>query len=188
MEKIIISEEIVNKAMKFAEDCVGSNKDKYASRGQNSNSQIQYNIKNGKIGEELVYQWLSKKYKISLPDYTIFDKSEKSYDSDLKGENIRISCKAQNINENLSFSESWVFQNGKNDYDKEIFGENRINTYIAFVSLNIPKRFGEIKAIVTNNFLHENNLFKPMKLESLQNNKVAVYLEDLEKFDNLFLL
>jgi len=53
---------------------------------------------------------------------------------------------------------------------------------VAFVALNVPKRFGIIKALVKVQWLHDKKLFKEMKKQSLRGNKVAVYYEDLEKY------
>lgn len=75
---------------------------------------------------------------------------------------------------------------GKNyDCDTEIFKQTNDN-YVAFVSLNIPRRLAEIRAVVKVKWLHDNNMFKEMQQEYLKGNKVAVYYEDLSKHDNIF--
>jgi hypothetical protein len=188
MNKILsISEDLNNKCINFAKLSVESSADKYAQRNQFNVEKIMKDIKVGKIGEELVHQELSQKYpQLSLPDHNIYDKANKSWDPDLKDPSgVRIAVKSQNIDSALEYDDSWVFQGGidrERDCDSGIFKESDPNHYVAFVSLNVPKRTGQIRAIVKVQWLHDKNMFKEMKRENLRGNKVAVYLEDLEKY------
>jgi hypothetical protein len=91
----------------------------------------------------------------------------------------------EEIKSEIAFGRSWVFQFGngnKFDCDTGIFGKPDTSHYVSFVSLNVPKRTGELRALVKVQWLHDKKLFKAMKKQSLQGNKVAVYYEDLEKF------
>ena len=187
---INISEEIFDKAKAFADASVDSSADKYARRNQNDLEKIKQDIKTGRIGEEIVYQELKKHYPdLTAPDYNIYDASSKSWDTDLKdsASGIKIAVKTQDYRSDLEFGTSWVFQfnNNKNfDCDTEIFKDKDDNHYVALVSLNIPKRTARIRAIVKTSWLHENKMFKDMKQEYLKNNKLAVYYDDLEKFED----
>lgn len=188
-----IHEDIVDRAIEFSEASVSSNANKYARRNQNDIEKIKQDIKIGRIGEEIVYLSLKDKFSdISKPDYTIYDAKDKSWDPDLKTNNIKIAVKSQDIRSDLQFGTSWVFQFNNNksyDCDKEIFKETNDNQYVAMVSLNVPKRQAEIKAIVKVSWLHEKKLFKDMKQEYLKGNKLAVYYEDLLNFkEDLFQL
>jgi hypothetical protein len=182
--KFAITEDIFNRCSKFAADCVSTNIDKYAQRNQFDVDKIEKDIRAGKVGEELVYNYLITLYpNISKPDHNIYQKNNKSWDSDLRGPNgLKIAVKSQDIYSAIHFGESWVFQKGnyERDVDTEIFGSNLEKKFVAFVALNIPKRTGEIRAIVSVKTLHDENLFKPMQKESLQGNKVAIYYSDLE--------
>jgi len=186
-----ITDEILDKCSTFAKDSVGTSSGKYASRNQFSISKITDDIRNGKIAEELVYRELVKFYpNLSSPDYEIYSKKNKSWDPDLKDLSIplRIAVKSQEIKSEIAFGRSWVFQygSGKNfDCDTGIFGGNKTEDtshYVSFVSLNIPKKTGNLRAIVKVAWLHEKNLFMAMKKQNLQGNKVAVYYENLEPF------
>lgn len=185
--KFILTEEMIEKCSEFAKNSVGSSADKYARRNQFNIDKIMYDIKVGKLGEEGVYQKISQLYPdLSKPDYKIYDKKDKSWDSDLSDpiKHIKVGVKTQDIKSEVSYGRSWVFQYraGKNyDSDTGIFKNSDTNNFVCFVSVNLPKRVGEIRGIVKVQWLHEQNLFKPMKLKNLQNNKVAVYYEDLEK-------
>lgn len=189
--EFIISPEIYEKCVNFAKASVGTSTDKYARRNQFDIEKIVKDIRNGKIAEEITRQaCLEKLPQLSQPDYNIYDKKDKSWDPDLKdlASNIRIAVKSQDIDSDINFGTSWVFQynNGKSyDCDKEIFGlGNKDNQYVSFVSLNTPKRKAIIRAIVKVSWLHDNKLFKEMQKASLRGNKLAVYYEDLEKFQD----
>jgi hypothetical protein len=189
--KYNISEEINNKCIKFAEDSVNSSADHYAKRNQNNIEKIKKDIRVGKIAEQIVYEHFVKEYKtLSAPDYNIYNKGQKSWETDLKdSNNLKIAVKGQDIMSNIHFGESWIFQKGDGikDCDKEIFKEKN-NNYVAFVSLNIPKRIAEIRAVVKVSWLHDNDLFKETQQEYLKSNKVAVYYSDLEKFKEIYQL
>lgn len=194
MSILKIDEVIYDKCVKFATDSVGTSVDKYAKRKQFNPIKIQKDIKTGKLGEVLVYDALSESLKdLTYPDFNIYDKKDKSWDADLKAPSLGLSLavKTQDIESSIAYGDSWVFQfnMGKSyDCDSGIFKVQDDNHYVAFVSLNSPRREGNIRAIVKVNWLHKNNLFKPMKLKHLQGNKVAVYLEDLEKHSDLWQL
>ncbi len=186
--KFEITKEILESCSKFADDSVATSADKYARRGQMNVSKIRNDIRNGKIGEEGAWIKVSELYpNLSRPDFNIYDKKDKSWDPDLKDSdsNIRVAVKTQDYQSELDFSRSWVFQfgnGGKYDCDTGIFGkELDLNHYVSFVSINVPKRFGELRAIVKVQWLHDKKLFKEMKNPNLRGNKVAVYYEDLEK-------
>lgn len=187
--KFKITEDLNNKCIAFAKASVNSSADKYARRNQYDVEKIVKDIRNGKLGEEGVYEILFEQYpNLSKPDHNIYDKANKSWAPDLKDPSgIVVAVKSQDIESALNFGESWVFQfnEGKNyDCDTGIFKEKNDNHYVAFVALNVSKRFGTIKAIVKVQWLHDKKLFKEMKKQSLRGNKVAVYFEDLQKYEN----
>lgn len=190
-----ISPEIFEKCSNFAKASVDSSSDKYARRNQFNLEKIIQDIRNGKIGEEGVHSLLLEKLpNLNCPDHNIYEKFNKSWDPDLKDEksNINIAVKSQNISSAIEFGESWVFQfnEGKNyDCDTGIFKEIDDKHYVAFVALNVPKRKGEIKAIVKVQWLHDKKLFKAMQKQNLRGNKLAVYFDDLELYkEELFQL
>lgn len=183
-----LTEDVFLRCNAFAEASVGSNADRYARRNQSNIEKITQDIRTGKLGEELVYQALVKQFpKLTKPDHAIYTGKQKSWAPDLTDPDsgIVIGVKTQEIKSELAYGRSWVFQHraGKNyDNDKGIFGDQDDKHYVAFVSINSPKRIGELRGIVKVSWLHEKELFKPMKLQHLQSNKVAVYYDDLAKF------
>lgn len=192
-EKLSITPEIYEKAVNFALASVDSSADRYARRNQFSVDKIRKDIRNGRIAEELVHQAFIKQFpNLSAPDYNIYQKGDKSWAPDLKDAKLRLAVKSQDIESAQQFGESWVFQynDGKKyDCDTGIFKDQDDNHYVAFVLLNVPKRFGIIRGVVKVNWLHQNKLFKEMQKENLRGNKLAVYYDSLEQFkDQLFQL
>jgi len=180
---------MIETATDFAEKSVMTSADKYAKRNQSNIDRIKAQIKEGKIGEMISYQHLSQFLpEISKPDLSIFDKSKKNWDPDLKDPSgLRIAVKSQDIVSAINYGESWVFQfgnNGNYDCDVGVFKENDDNHYVTFNSLNVPKRIGTVKALVKIKWLHEKKLFKEMKVHQLRGNKVAVYFDDLQNYEN----
>lgn len=192
--KYIITEDLYNKCQQFADNSVNTSLDKYARRNQHDIRKIKKDIRNGKIGEEGTYLLLSNKFSsLSPPDHNIYQKKDKSWSSDLKEESgIQLAVKSQDIDSALAYGDSWVFQfnnGGTYDCDASVFKECNTLHYVAFNSLNVPKRYGVIRAVVKIEWLHSKNLFKEMKLPQLRGNKLAVYFDDLKKYeDELFQL
>ena len=188
--KFLINANVYDRCVSFAKASVNTSADKYARRNQFDVEKIVKDIRNGKIGEEGVYEKLAVTLPgLSKPDHNIYDKRDKSWSPDLSdaSSSIRVAVKSQDIESAINFGESWVFQfgnGGKYDCDTGVFKEVDPNHYVAFVSLNVPKRFGTIRAVVKVQWLHDKKLFKEMKKQSLRGNKVAVYYDDLLKHPN----
>jgi len=191
MKKIIFTPEDLRKCAEFSELVDTS---LYVQRNQWDAEKRKADSKIGKLGELVVYYSLIDKYpNISYPDFNIYKAKQKSWDFDLKDANFNLHVKTQEALQASKFGESWIFQygNGKNrHYDKEIFDRLSPNQYVAFVKVNIMKKEGEVRAIVSLDMLHDNKLFALPVLEKLQvANKRAVYYRDLEKYkDQLFAL
>lgn len=195
-----ITEEVLDKCREFAKNSIETSIDLYAVRHdfnpndpaaiERATDKFSRDITIGKIGEEFVYQKYSPYINLSPPDYQIYSKAEKSWSPDLKSDKISIAVKSQDIRSKLDNDESWIFQLGSKgkDLDKEIFNSIDDNKYVSFVSLNIPKRSGQIMAVVKLSWLHKNNLFKNARSINLTN-KSAVYMDDLIEYkEDLFQL
>lgn len=162
----------------------------YAKRSQFDNEKRKQDQIVGKLGEIAVFNTLKAKYDtLSSPDFNIYEKSKKSWDFDLKANNINLHVKSQNLVQSKKYGQSWIFQKGNGvnrNYDKEIFDKISPNQYVSFVLVDLDKYEAEIKAIVTLDFLHKKDMFKPPVLEKLRiANKMAVYYNDIKEFPNL---
>ena len=159
----------------------------YATRSQKDNEKRKQDQIVGKLGEIAVYNALKDKYPtLSSVDFNIYEKSKKSWDFDLKGDNLNLHVKSQNQVQSRKYGESWIFQkgNGTNrNYDKEIFDQLSPNQYVSFVLVDLDKYTATVKAIVELDFLHKKDLFKLPVLEKLRiANKIAVYFKDMKEY------
>ena len=156
----------------------------YSNRNQfNKEKRIKDQVV-GKMGEFAIFSTLKPKFQdISEPDLNIYPPNKKTWDFDLKAQNphiLNMHVKSQTLESGNRYGVSWIFQNT----DKEIFNSSKKNQYVGFVSVNNDTSSCFIRAIVKLEHLHENKLFKMPKLQKLQeSNKLAVYFDDLKKFD-----
>jgi len=162
----------------------------YSNRNQSDNKKRTRDQLIGKLGEIVSYTFLNKKINnLSYPDFKIYDRKNKSWDFDLKGDNANIHVKSQDIEQSKKYGESWLFQAGglnNRGYDKEIFDKLSPNQYICFCIIDLKNNEGVIKSIVTLDYLHDNKLFKLPKLDKLKyNNKLAVYFSDIKETNML---
>ncbi len=138
----------------------------YEKRNQSNKEKIISDIYNGKKAEFLVYNYLiSKQKKLSSPDLNIYEKYNKSYDSDLNIKEINIHVKSHNVNGN--FPISWVFE--KKD---PLLSEMKENNFLALVVINREINYMYLKKI------SEVKFKEPLK-ECLKKTKVCVYENDL---------
>jgi len=155
-----LSREKAAQCIKFADDVASTNEKKYAERGQTNRELIRAQNINGKLAEEVVYNAYSPYYPgISLPDYQIYDKREKSYREDLIDSNsdIKIAVKSKDIKWAQQYGESWIF----GTKDKKSFGkEIDPNQYVCCVVIDRAQLRGIILACVKLKWIHENNLFE----------------------------
>jgi len=174
MDFVTFTKEQLDQAISFSKQV---NTSFYSSRNQNDIVKRQIDAKIGKLGEIVVYALLKDVVEnLTYPDLKIYDSIEKSWDYDLKGKGVDIHVKSQNVEIAKQFGTSWVFQKS----DTHIFKEYLEQDEVAFVTVDLVKNIGVLKAIVPLYFLHQNDLFKPLKLKHLSS-KLAVYWEDLEK-------
>jgi hypothetical protein len=179
--------EIKNKWIKdaeiFGEGSISTNIGIYAKRNQGNIEKGKLDNRNGKIGEMVVHSYLLSTFPdLTEPDFAIYTSRNKSWAKDLYSEttNKKFGVKSQTIESAKKYNESWVFQNedtgihGKKDKSDD-------DNFIVFVLLDLKEKLGYIRAVVKVKWLHENGLFKPMKLAHLVSKK-AVYFDDLKKY------
>jgi hypothetical protein len=189
--KYIISEDLYKKTSDFAKASAPTSQNKYAARGQNDVVRIMSQIQAGKIGEQAIHgKFITYLTNLSEPDYEIYGAKQKNWNPDLSDTTadpiITIGSKAQEYQQSLLFGESWVCEyreNAKFDRDTGIFSEEakKPGHFICCTLINVPKRWVELKAIVAISTLHEKRLFEPMVKKNLQSNKLAIYMESIER-------
>ncbi len=173
-----IEQSLLDKTYIFAANSVKTSQDMYSRRGQSDLKKVTWDIRNGKLAEEISYSLLSQTFpNLSTPDYEIYQAGQKSWDADLKNDKVQIAVKSQDRKSAEMFGMSWVFS--KNDTN--VFDNQDQHHYACFVMLDLERSLGVLKAIVSIEWLKKNNLFKPLRKSNLSS-KVAVYYEDLKRF------
>lgn len=182
MKPIEITPELKQLCWDFA---VQSSTDHYRSCRQNDADRVRQQIRDGKIGEHVVYHSIKRLGTVSTPDLNHYGVGEKSWAADL---NFRdpaekpypIHVKTCEKATAETFGMSWCFAVN----DKEIFGADRNpDAVVAFVYIRInesPFR-GQVMATVPVERLHELQLFDDPKLEKLRGKKKVVYLSRLKE-------
>ena len=179
-EPIKIKKRWIDDASVFAEQSIETNINVYAKRNQKNLDKGKLDNRNGKIGEMVAFDFLKEFFDdLSAPDLTVYSVKNKSWEKDLisKVGGKKFGVKSQTIESAKKYGESWVFQNE----DSGIHGDKDKkddDNFIVFVLLDVAEKLGWIRGIVKVKWLHENGLFKPMKLLHLKS-KRAVYYEDL---------
>lgn len=180
MTLIKISNVEYNKCVKFSGDVDTS---LYAKRNQSNESKRKKDSVIGKIGEVASHRVLKDKFKdLTEPDFNIYSTKEKSWDFDLRATGLNLHVKSQDVEQGKRYGDSWVFQKE----DKHIFKEYSENDYVAFVSVDLNTKECFVRAMLPVSLLHEQNLFKPMKLAHLSN-KLAIYFDDIKSLKNYLL-
>lgn len=176
---IKITKQALTKCQTFAQS-IGT--DFYSSRGQFNAEKRAKDQVIGKIAELVVCSHLSERgVKVGEPDFTIYSKSRKSWDYDLKSPEFNFHIKGQDVEQSKKYGASWIFENN----DRHVFEKYQPNDYVCFVTVDLAKMEADIKHIVAVTDLHQLQLFKRPRLAHLTT-KSAVYCDDLKspKFTN----
>lgn len=170
--KINIEDDEYNKYLIFAEQCYETNKDEYHNRNQFNKSKIILDIIIGKLGEIGVYNYLTKEkqWLCKYPDFKIYSKENKNFDSDICSDKYNIHVKSQSLNSAEKFGESWQFQK------KDKLTYNPEKNDLIFLTI-ISEKIVEIKKIVL--ALDIISKYKEPILEKLKHTKKTLYLKDI---------
>ena len=170
-----LGSDILNICEAFAQKVAITNKDEYSRRNQYNLSKIKKDIVVGKLAEWGVYMiyLMQNKSLHSCPDMTVYDKSQKSFDPDLKWGLFNLHIKSQTDESASRYGNSWLFQSSdplfsfNNEYDIVIGCRVSIDSFErgALVEILIQKPF-------------KNLTFGDTKLNKFSGNKKAIYLED----------
>jgi hypothetical protein len=143
-------------------------------------NQTNYNLKVyqhyiGKLGELAVFLYLRQEgYNITEPDFKIYQSKDKSWDSDLKINDLHISIKTQDIESAKRFGLSWTFQHIKNGRKDFTIKENPI----VIPTLYDNFYYNKIRIIIFPSIEMKNIKFGEPKKESLKGKKLVMYAED----------
>ncbi len=191
--EVKISKEIKDICKEFADNSVGTSAGYYNNRNQSNPFVIKNQIYTGKIGEFAAHLYLKDFLpNITAPDCNIYTSKNKSFDTDLKSEDMRFHIKSQSKKSATQYGSSWTFQNGskktgaKGHIDTEVFGSDTTFQFVCFVQVDDSSSIANVLAIVPLEVLHQNKLFKDPVLEKLKGIKQVVYYDDLKAYEDLF--
>jgi hypothetical protein len=133
----------------------------------------------GAMAELAVYKMLKDAgFKINKPDFTVYDKSKKSYDGDLSDGTRHFHVKGQSRESAKRYGDSWLMQK----YDPLIRNPDKVrNNYLVPCSVSMKKNEVVIKGIYTFSTLHRLGLFMDCKVPWFNKTKCAIYGEFLPK-------
>jgi len=193
LDAVTLPQEIVEKCMRFGRKWSAKSADCYQHRGQSNNDTTKEQHIEGKVGEWVACLILRQfGYSCTDPDMNVYEVHERNFEPDLFLEPLplpngskpngrfKLSVKSCAVQRTPSWGLSWVFQ----EEDYGIFGHNGNNADLrakVVVLTHVYKFTGRILFAVSLGDLHKHNLFSPMMIERLQDNKVAVYYKDLRR-------
>ena len=162
--------EIIKLCEHFAENCYKTNIKEYYRRNQKDLEKIKKDIAFGKMAEFAIYFiFLEKGIKdISIPDISIYNYKNKSFEGDLKCKDYVFHIKTQTLESAIKFGESWMFQ--KKD---PIVKNPQKNDY--FIGTQINDNTFEVKVLLSKPVLQLK--FNEPKLQKLIS-KTCIYLKD----------
>ena len=116
--------------------------------------------------------------KVRNPDFTIYDKSQKSYKADLTHGKKHFHVKGQSLSSANRYGGSWLMQK----WDPLISTnqpEKRLNNYMVPCIVDIEKREITVYGAISFNILVDWGCIGECSVPMFRNNKVAIYLESL---------
>ena len=181
------NQELINKCKEFANSSLPTSIDQYTKRGQDPTKRYRQIIQltNGKLGEELAYATYFPYYpQLSLPDYNIYHKKDKSWTPDLTDaiSSVKIAVKTKDARDAKAWGSSWIFEKT----DRKIFGDKLDNQnldpnqYVCCVVVDLAGKKGEVMACVQLQWLHDHQLFTQPDRDYL-GTKLTVRFENIMK-------
>lgn len=168
---LAIGDDQIRECYSFAEASYSSSLDKYSRRNQSNHDKIKNDIYLGKVAEYAMYNYyVSRGFKVSVPDVEVYDARGKSFDADLtlySDMDYKIHVKSHFIGS--VFPTSWVFQK-----EDPLVKHPKEYDIIALCNIN---SVGQGECII-DRALNMGGLYRPLMKKSLAS-KTSIYLEDL---------
>jgi len=131
----------------------------------------------GALGEVGAYYYLKDKgLDVNYPDFEIYDQKSKSYDADIRSNSKFFHIKAQNLESQKRYGDSYLLQR----YDK-IVRKKIKNHYLIFCRVDVDKREVTILGTPSVSSIHNNDLWDECKYYLFRATKVALYLKDIKE-------
>lgn len=162
----------MKKAEEFALKRIEHGINKYKSRGAFK----PVDLIAGALGEIAVYKLLKSAYKVTKPDFELYEASNKSFDADLickTGEVFHV--KTQTTESEAKYGQSWVMQR-----TDPVINNPRDIDYLVPCVANLDTLEVTIYGVMKFKDIVDNDLVGEMAIEWLQKTKRALYLKDLK--------
>ena len=172
---LTLSNYYFDKCRKFADAQLETSKDCYFYRGENRLSKMREDIIIGKLGEVAAYKYLQKRgYKPNKPDFSIYERRNKSFDADLTTEEgFQVHVKSQGYDSLMRYGASWLLQKSDKITTKP--------TDLDFILMvNIKQNVADIMGVVSVQDLVENGLFEEPKVHRYARTKRAIYFDSIK--------
>jgi hypothetical protein len=134
-------------------------------------------IVSGAMGEIAVYKLLKKNgHTLRKPDFEIYDRRNKSFDSDLRSGNKHFHVKSQTTKSAEQYGKSWLCQ--RND---PLFKNEGYNHYLVTTVVDLDKNTVEVLGFFPMFSVLKKNLIGECKVPWFQKTKVALYHDQLSE-------
>lgn len=129
----------------------------------------------GAMGELGAYKYFKKRgFKISKPDFQIYDKKNKSFDSDLQSGKRHFHIKAQSQESIKRYGHSWLMQR----YDP-VLTKHKYNHYMVPCAVDLENNVIEIFGCISFKAIKEGGHIGECRAPAFRHSKVAIYLDSL---------
>lgn len=170
--KLKLTQKDREKVEAFADARMGSS-DLYESRGGFK----RVDLVAGALGEIATYKALKKAgHDLAKPDFTIYEKGQKSFDSDLRIMKKRFHVKSQTKESAKRYGPSWLLQ--RHD---PLFKGSGYNHYMVPTVVDVETNEVEILGIFPMATIMNKGLVGECTVPYFRKTKVAIYFKDLDK-------
>ena len=175
IQRVVLGDDVIKRSKDFAVAVVGTTN--YSDTNQANNNKIINDHFVSKLGEEAARIVLGQFAVIVGPDYLVYNKRDKSWQSDLFVNNIGIAVKTQKRSTAKRYSLSWTFQCSRLRSDPILLQPKAWVIFVEFDDLSV-----DAVCYVYPPFKIEELLFEEPVLRYLKEHKKVVYARTL-KFD-----
>lgn len=129
----------------------------------------------GALGEIGAWKYFKKRgFTISKPDFNIYEKKNKSFDSDLRSKNRHFHVKAQSQESIRRYGHSWLMQRSD-----PVLQKVQYNHYMVPCAVDLEKNIVEIFGCISFKSIMEGGHIGECKHPAFRTYKVAIYLDSL---------
>lgn len=172
-----------DKCLGFSSECTKTTHNHYKNRSQQNISKLIEDAACGKFAELAVYNFIHKNLKLKLnePDFNIYERKHKTFNSDLLVDKFKVHVKSCKVNS----WDSWTFQysgNGVGHTDSLFVNSDELD-FVSFCQVDINSYIVHILGFMNVNYCKQKSLFKLPILEKHFNTKRVIYYNDIKDFD-----